>query len=226
MIGPCVDVLRQLARRFNHDLGSDQGTKHAPPDLSKDISSLMASLNEHKVYEIQHGRILDDDDAPVQDVIQVGLHNLTAGTKNPLSEYNNGFRRLQVRRRTKTVSQMTKEHTSAPSTEPTTAAAATPMTPNFEPIRIHNSGTSPTQVSEDVVHDGSDVEEMDVEETVGDIWDWQGMDEMMIDAPLAPLLTEADVAFDMDLVLVDDIEDDLSDDSDSDSEGGSDVGDA
>ena len=53
--------------------------------------------------------------------------------------------------------------------------------------------------------------------------DRQGIDEMMAYEPLPPLLTEADVAFDMDLVLVDDIEDDVSDDSGSDSEGGSDV---
>jgi len=35
MIGPCVEVLRQLAKNFNNALGADQGMKHPPPDLSK-----------------------------------------------------------------------------------------------------------------------------------------------------------------------------------------------
>ncbi|KJA14115.1 hypothetical protein HYPSUDRAFT_122284, partial [Hypholoma sublateritium FD-334 SS-4] len=105
MVGPCVDVLRQLARHFNHELGSDQGTKHAPPDLSKDIDCLMSSLAEYKVYDLQPGRTLDDEDKPVKDVIQVGFHNLTEGAKSPLSDFNEAFRRLQERRRMKTVAQ-------------------------------------------------------------------------------------------------------------------------
>ena len=60
----------------------------------------MDSLNEHKVYQIQHGRVLDEDDGgPVKDAITTGLQSLTAGTKNPLSDYNEAFQLLQRRRK-------------------------------------------------------------------------------------------------------------------------------
>ena len=38
-------------------------------------------------------------ESEVKDVVTIGLHNLTEGTKNPLSEYNTAFRRLQMQRR-------------------------------------------------------------------------------------------------------------------------------
>jgi len=46
----------------------------------------MNSLEEHKVYQIQKRRILKADEL-TKDVIAVGLQNLTAGEKNPLTEY-------------------------------------------------------------------------------------------------------------------------------------------
>ena len=99
-IAPCIDILRELARSFNDILGADQGTRHAPPNLSDDIQALMDSLNEHKVYQVQHGRVLDESDGgPVKDTITTGLQNLTAGTKNPLSDYNKAFQLLQRRRK-------------------------------------------------------------------------------------------------------------------------------
>ena len=99
-IAPCVDVLRELTRSFNDFLGADQGTCHAPPDLSNDMQTLMDSLNENNVYQIQQGRVLDEDDGePVKDAITTGLQSLTAGTKNSLSEYNEAFRLLQRRRK-------------------------------------------------------------------------------------------------------------------------------
>jgi hypothetical protein len=55
------------------------------------------------VYRIQKGRVLDEDDEPVKDVITVGLQNLIEGNKNPLSDYNEAFRNLQARRRMKPV---------------------------------------------------------------------------------------------------------------------------
>jgi len=77
--------------------------RHAPADLTDDIHTLMESLDENNVYRTQKGRILDDDDEPVKDVIKVGLQNLTEGNKNPLSEYNEAFQNLQARRRMKPV---------------------------------------------------------------------------------------------------------------------------
>ena len=45
----------------------------------------MNSHEEHKVYQILKERMLMDDEL-TKDVIGVGLQNLTAGEKNPLSE--------------------------------------------------------------------------------------------------------------------------------------------
>ncbi|KAF4610292.1 hypothetical protein D9613_010674 [Agrocybe pediades] len=108
LISPCVDVLRELARNFHGMLGADQGTRHAEPQLAKDIESLMKYISEHDVYKIRKGRTLDDDEPPAKDVITAGFHSLTMGAKNPLSEYNDAFARLQRRRRMKSVAEMKK----------------------------------------------------------------------------------------------------------------------
>jgi hypothetical protein len=91
-------MLRHLAKDMNNLLGSDQGTRHAPPDLLKDIPMLMKSLAEHEVYILKPGRILDEDDLPVVDTVTTGLQNLTDSSTNPLDEYNKQFKRLQSRR--------------------------------------------------------------------------------------------------------------------------------
>ena len=98
-MAPCVDVLRQLSKNFNDNLGADQGTRHAPVNLTDDIQSLMESLEENNVYRLQNGRELDEDDGPVKDVMALGLQNLVEGNKNPLSDYNEAFQRLQRRRK-------------------------------------------------------------------------------------------------------------------------------
>lgn len=85
---------------MNNVLGAQsQGTRHAPADLSTDISELMKSLDEHDVYRLSRGRVLDDDDAPAKDVVSIGLQMLTDSATSPLDEYNTAFTRLQRRRR-------------------------------------------------------------------------------------------------------------------------------
>ncbi|KAF5334852.1 hypothetical protein D9758_014300 [Tetrapyrgos nigripes] len=96
MISPCVEVFRKLATNINDSCGeARQGSRHAPPDLSKDIRILMDSLREHGVYKITKRRVFDVDDSPAKDVITEGLCNLSS----PLAEYNAAFKRLQRRRR-------------------------------------------------------------------------------------------------------------------------------
>ncbi|KAF5336631.1 hypothetical protein D9758_015938 [Tetrapyrgos nigripes] len=96
MISPCVEVFRKLATNINDSCGeARQGSRHAPPDLSKDIRILMDSLREHGVYKITKGRVFDVDDSLAKDVITEGLCNLSS----PLAEYNAAFKRLQRRRR-------------------------------------------------------------------------------------------------------------------------------
>jgi hypothetical protein len=55
----------------------------------------MSMTDENNVYRINKGRVLDEDDEPIKDVIAVGLQNLVEGNKNPLSDYNEAFRAQQ-----------------------------------------------------------------------------------------------------------------------------------
>ncbi|KAJ7036838.1 hypothetical protein C8F04DRAFT_1181176 [Mycena alexandri] len=85
LVSPCVDILRTLATRINTDLG-------AP--------ALMDSLNEHDVYTLQPGRVLDDDEKPVPDILAVGMAALTHGASTtPLADFNRQFESLRERRR-------------------------------------------------------------------------------------------------------------------------------
>ncbi|KAJ6601568.1 hypothetical protein B0H10DRAFT_2082155 [Mycena sp. CBHHK59/15] len=56
--------IKVLATRINTDLGARQGAKHTIPQLAEDIAVLMDSLDEHDVYTLQPGRVLDDDEKP------------------------------------------------------------------------------------------------------------------------------------------------------------------
>ena len=48
-----IDVLRTISQNFNDTLGANQGTQHAPPDLTNDIATLVESLNDNDVYGIE-----------------------------------------------------------------------------------------------------------------------------------------------------------------------------
>ncbi|KAJ3561784.1 hypothetical protein NP233_g9984 [Leucocoprinus birnbaumii] len=123
-IAPCIDILCQLARGFHNTLGTDQGTRHAPPDLTKDIQTLMDSLDDYKVYELIPGHVIKGG-CPVPDVVSVGYQNLTQGTGKPLQDFNESFQKLQER------------HQNPPVTEElaTEAGVATPSSLiNFDPL--------------------------------------------------------------------------------------------
>ncbi|KAJ7123803.1 hypothetical protein C8R43DRAFT_1135854 [Mycena crocata] len=80
LVSPCIHVLRKLATQINTDLGTRQGAKHTIPGLEDDITELMESLDEQDVYVLTEGRVLDDDEKPVPDVLSVGMAGLTHGT--------------------------------------------------------------------------------------------------------------------------------------------------
>ncbi|KAJ6623265.1 hypothetical protein B0H10DRAFT_1943992 [Mycena sp. CBHHK59/15] len=112
-VSPCVDVLHQLAVRFNEDLGARQGNKHTILDLTKDIQCLMANLQEHEVYIVKEGCVLDDDEMPALDVLSTGAAALTHGAMtNPIEEFNDQFDQLRRRRRLIPVADLL--HTSCP----------------------------------------------------------------------------------------------------------------
>lgn len=197
MIAPCVEVLRQLARNFNDILGADQGTRHAPPDLTKDIDMLMSSLNEHKVYQIQKGRVLDEDDGPVKDVVAVGLQNLTEGTKNPLSEYNDAFKRLQRRRRMKVVSHMHQDGSNA--SRAVDPEGTTKSTGSRSSLQDDSRSPPPSNPDGDNDSDASDEDQEITEDAqiMGDLFE-------KVVEPTLPRLSEEDVALDMDEVIFED----------------------
>ncbi|KAJ6455499.1 hypothetical protein DFH09DRAFT_1384541, partial [Mycena vulgaris] len=125
LVSPCVDVLRRLATSMNRDLGSRQGNKHTIPDLDNDIQCLMASLTEHEVYIKKEGRVLDDDEMPVPDVLSAGAAALTHGTtSNPLQDFNAQFDRLRERRALLPVAALTQYLPENTPAAPETSAAA------------------------------------------------------------------------------------------------------
>ena len=195
-ISPCIVALGDLQKTLNNALGGDQGTKHAPPDLEDDIESLMSSLDEHQVYQIQKGRMVKEEEI-VKDVVGIGLQSLTAGEKSPLNEYNAAFRRLQQRRRMRPVS------LSATIKKPSEQATATLGTQIPQP---QPTATSPvplvpaTETDEEVLEEGLlSVETTEIDKLLEDI------ENGVVDETL-PRLTEDDVAFDMDEIVVEDDE--------------------
>jgi hypothetical protein len=78
----------------------------------------MESLEENNVHRLQNGRELDKDDGPVKNVMAVGLQNLVEGNKNPLSDGNEAFQRLQRRRNMAPVNPKSATLHQSPSTVP------------------------------------------------------------------------------------------------------------
>jgi hypothetical protein len=76
---------------MNDDLGSCQGKKHSSPNMKNDIDILMASLAKLEVYVEKEGRTLDPDEMPVPDVISVGLADLVHSSA--LADFNTQFHR-------------------------------------------------------------------------------------------------------------------------------------
>jgi hypothetical protein len=114
-ISPCVDFLRRLAREFHRTLGDDQGTKHAPTDLSRSIHTLIRSFAANEVHTIKPGRFrADADGVPVTDIITEGMRQLVHGADGPIAKFNRAFTRLQKRRKLVSVSKQWEEFESGP----------------------------------------------------------------------------------------------------------------
>ncbi|KAF5322177.1 hypothetical protein D9619_001073 [Psilocybe cf. subviscida] len=223
MVAPTVDILRRLSKQFNDILGVDQGTKHAPAELSKDIISLMDNLKENKVYQLTEGRVFEDKTQLAKDVVAVGLDALSYSEQNPLQDYNNSFRRLQRKRQTTPVPIPRTNDTSPPnSPSPTTS-------PHPTQVKLESQGEGKGEIDDSGNNSGSDgsgacesvsesVEEGSDDEGwmkgnplyEGDVGEGPG------DEAAMPRRTEADVAFDMDQVERE--EDERGDETDSDGE--------
>ncbi|KXN85800.1 hypothetical protein AN958_10824 [Leucoagaricus sp. SymC.cos] len=189
-IAPYTDILRQLASGFHNLLGADQGTKHAEPDLSKDIQTLMDSLSKYDVYQIKMGCIIRGGVKPVPDVVSLGYENLTS----PLNDYNWTFQELQ------------KQHQCPPVTQAMVDSALKPGLPAaFKPdseVDIRLSSPSPMSATDPLA-----IEPKDEDDEGGGGADNEDSEEVV------PQVELEDIALDMDLADID-IPDDVSIDSD------------
>jgi len=205
LVSPCVDMLRQLAKNFHQMLGADQGTRHAPPQLSKDIESLMNSLSEHNVYKIQKGRTLDDDDPLVKDIISAGFHSLTTGTKNPLNEYNDAFEKLQRRRRMKPVNKTGDSNNIGIDLEQADKVKLTGHQVGPQSTTNMESDDNPF-----VMRAAELLDDVEIEQPVGELEQiLDDIEQGKVDV-MFPVMEEEDVALDMDTVAVVESDDDDS----------------
>ncbi|KXN82724.1 hypothetical protein AN958_02062 [Leucoagaricus sp. SymC.cos] len=185
-VSPCVEVLHKLASDFHATLGSDQGVKHADANLTKDIQTLMESLDDYDIYQIQPGRVLKGA-KPMPDVIAVGFQSLTAAMAwNPLDEYNTHFKHLQQCHHNPpvTAEMVNRVKEGSQTSKPTNKLPLDSRAPAASALYTEESITS---------HNEEDKEEprMDVAST--------GSGTVETDN-LLPWLDLADVAFDMDIV--------------------------
>lgn len=116
MISPCIDVLRKVASQVHASLGSHQGRKHTSPDLTRDIRVLMASLDEHRVYEVGAERkgVDESEIELIPDLWGVGVAQMTDGANATLTEYNAAFKTLQARCRVKPLQDFVPQAAAAP----------------------------------------------------------------------------------------------------------------
>ncbi|KAJ6527284.1 hypothetical protein B0H10DRAFT_2279228, partial [Mycena sp. CBHHK59/15] len=96
MVAPCITALRHLSTSIISILGSDQGTKHEPADLSTDIELLMKSLSENGVSN-QGPSLRRWGWYTNTRCDTVGIQQLSDSSSNPLTEFNAAFLKLQAR---------------------------------------------------------------------------------------------------------------------------------
>ena len=200
---------------FNGTLGADRETRHAPPDLTNDITTLMESLNENNVYRFQKRRVSGDDiGGAVKDVILTGLHNLTEGEKTPLTDYNEAVQHLQRRCGIMSVAEQAKSVSLRLLSKPTAAAA--PSATTDPPVEIPTPMVTENK-SQD--YEGMSVDE-NVEEDERPTEIGQILDELAdgVEDTTLLRLSEEDVALDMDEVVVEVEEQEEPSDDDEDSE--------
>ncbi|KAJ7221694.1 hypothetical protein GGX14DRAFT_559176 [Mycena pura] len=182
MVAPCITALRHLSTSIINILGSDQGTKHEPADLSTDIQLLMKSLAENQVYQIQGRVFAEEDGAPTLDVITAGIQQLSDSTSNPLTECNAAFLQLQARRRLTPLV----DTAAPPSVQPVlTLAAPVSIPPAVVPAVPTRNLSSPPSIADDQseASNSSDHDSLFDEDLLG---------------PTLTRDTAADVALDMD----------------------------
>ncbi|KAJ7919732.1 hypothetical protein B0H13DRAFT_2230835 [Mycena leptocephala] len=224
MVAPCITALRHLSTSIISILGSDQGTKHEPADLSTDIELLMKSLSENNVYQIKGRVFADGDGTPTAD--------LSDSSSNPLTEYNTAFRKLQARSQLIPLVDDWSDAEASVSrgvdAPPSTASplAPEPLSQPTPPAAVVNPALfDPIDIAESVQDDGSDRDDSEEDDGFIDEEELTAFERVM-DEVAEPTLTRdmaADVALDMDggddgFVFGGNMDDGVDSDSDSDSD--------
>lgn len=232
MVAPCITALRHLSTSIISILGSDQGTKHEPADLSTDIELLMKSLSKNNVYQIKGRVFADGDGTPTPDVITVGIQQLSDSSSNPLTEYNTAFLKLQARSQLIPLvddwSDAEASVSGGVAALPSTASPLAPEPPSqpTPPTAVVNPALfDPIDITESVQDDGSDRDDSEDDDGFIDEEELTAFERVM-DEVAEPTLTRdmaADVALDMDggddgFVFGGNMDDSVHSDSDSDSD--------
>ncbi|KDR77663.1 hypothetical protein GALMADRAFT_209941 [Galerina marginata CBS 339.88] len=192
LVSPCVEILRKLATKINHELGTEQGSKHTIPDLEKDIATLMKVLKDHEVYMILLGRVVDSQDQATPDVIGVGLAQVSHGNStNPIEEFNEEFDRLRERRKLTPISDEL-DFTNIPGM----LSAAVPGWTTTKPTETSLDGDNIHGESDNVPQSASEASDSDSEGD-RDVIDPR-LEAMLMESPTLQRIDEGDVALDMD----------------------------
>jgi len=163
----------------------------------------MDSLDAHNVYRVQQGRVLNEDDGgPVKDTITAGLQSLTAGTKNPLSEYNKAFCLLQKRREIIPVSTQAKGIPVSPNLSAEAIEAETQMDTSIDmPSQGRQEPWSQDNPFIDSIQEDCISQEEDLEAITEVARIIEDLENGIVDPTLTRLGAE-DVALDMDDIFV------------------------
>ncbi|EDR07713.1 uncharacterized protein LACBIDRAFT_327646 [Laccaria bicolor S238N-H82] len=195
LISPCIDVLWRLAKKIHSELGSQLGSKHTIPNLHKDIQTLMDALNEHEVYVVKEGRVLDANNTPVPNVISTGLAALAHGNAtNPLAEFNAQYNSLRERRKLVPISDLCPISANMCHPESSTAVPIPAIT---EQIPANETGLEDEYDGLPKLAITSDSED---EEDREDPYD----EDLFADSPTLTRLEEEDVVLELDDLVLDD----------------------
>jgi hypothetical protein len=159
--------------------------------------------------------------------VAIGLQNLTEGAKNPLSEYNTAFRRLQTRRRMTPVKDLpSADH--EPSIFSESVDLGSEIGTAQGSIRVQSDPTLEITMSAakntenlSLTEDPNLIDPKGTAEE-GNIESLAGMLDELYNGETLPRLNELDVAFEMDEVEI--VEEEPWDDNESDSDSDVDVG--
>ncbi|KAJ7679931.1 hypothetical protein B0H17DRAFT_1138837 [Mycena rosella] len=150
------------------------------------VRYLWCNSGGHAVYTLQEGRVLDDDEKPMPDILSTGMAALTHGSSiSPVAEFNQQFAILRERRRLTPVADLLLlERTASPGTAANADAPGNPV------------ASAPTG-------DGTPTEDSDDTDSDGELSQDEELDALFLASPTLTRFDAADVSLDMDVEEMD-----------------------